>query len=163
MGLNFKLIQRTTNTSAADVMHSSSYASAQNKNAFGASGNISFSERQRIEQHRKLVKGYRNAKIAQEVNMMPKAKTYEEELAVEAAINAIEKSREKQSENKRESNSRFEAGGLRKTRFETKNDNSTPVNRLDARQSLAAQRQARAERFDAKARPIPKTGSFGRH
>ena len=81
MNLNSKLIQRITHDSTKDVMHSSGYAVAQNENTFGAVGAQSFTMRQKIEQQRKFAQGYRNSRIAQGVNWMPKAVTYEESLA----------------------------------------------------------------------------------
>lgn len=81
MNLNSKLIQRITHDSTKDVMHSSGYAVAQNENTFGAAGAQSFTMRQKIEQQRKFAQGYRNSRIAQGVNWMPKAVTYEESLA----------------------------------------------------------------------------------
>ena len=81
MNLNSKLIQRITHDSTKDVMHSSGYAVAQNENTFGAVGVQSFTMRQKIEQQRKFAQGYRNSRIAQGVNWMPKAVTYEESLA----------------------------------------------------------------------------------
>lgn len=80
MNLNSKLIQRITHDSTKDVMHSSGYAVAQNENTFGAAGAQSFTMRQKIEQQRKFAQGYRNSRIAQGVNWMPKAVTYEESL-----------------------------------------------------------------------------------
>ena len=81
MNLNSKLIQRITHDSTKDVMHSSGYAVAQNENTFGAAGAQSFTMRQEIEQQRKFAQGYRNSRIAQGVNWMPKAVTYDELLA----------------------------------------------------------------------------------
>ena len=77
MALNFKLIQRTAKTSTSDVMHSNGYANVENANSFGASDSTTFSERQQIEQNRKMIRGYRNARIAQGVNRMPAARRQE--------------------------------------------------------------------------------------
>ena len=168
MGLNFKLVQRISKASTSDVVHSSGYAKVQSQGAFGASDNTTFSERQQMEQRRKLVQGYRNAKVAQGANMMPKARTYEQEQAVQAAMAAIEQGeRAAGVGSKQEFNSKLERGGLQ--RYDTRSRNSS-FNRtaqgggqLSNREIAAANRAARAERFAGTARPAPKTGGFGRH
>lgn len=169
MGLNFKLIQRTAKTSTSDVVHSSGYASVNNGLRFGASDNTTFSERQQIEHSRKMVQGYRNARVAQGVNRMPKAQTYEQEMAMKAAMAAIAAGeRDAGVSKKQEFNNRLERGGMQKYDFNARQNGT--INRtaqvggqLSNRQMAAQARAARAERFDAPARPIPKTGGFGRH
>ena len=175
MGLNSKLIKRITGSSTSDVVHSSGYAEVQNAGSFGASDNTTFSERQQIEQRRKYVQGYRNARIAQGVNHMPKALTADEQaqLAAEAAIMQAKSDSEM---SRQEYNSHLEKGGLR--RYDTRNKDSLGLQRSGsdrsqmgaARQSSAAGRQeaaaaraARAERFAGHAHPIPQTGGFGRY
>ena len=59
-----------------DALHSSGYAAVQNGANFGASSNLSFAERQKIEEERKFVRGYRNSRIASGVNGMPRPTTY---------------------------------------------------------------------------------------
>lgn len=132
MALNFKLIQRTAKTSTSDVMHSNGYANVENAHSFGASDNTTFSERQQIEQNRKMIRGYRNARVAQGVNRMPAARTYQQEQEMRSEMRKIDR---------QEFNSRQEMGGLR---------------------NFGANRAAQAERFSAPARPTPKTGGFGR-
>ena len=167
MGLNFKLIQRTTKTSTSDVAHSSGYADVSNGTRFGASDDTTFSERQQIEQSRKLIKGYRNARIAQGVNRMPKAQSYEQEMAVKAAMAAIERGEHEAgyATSKQEFNNRLERGGMQKYDLRTRQNNT--INRtaqvggqLSSRQTVQQARAARAERFAAPARPTPKTGGL---
>lgn len=167
MGLNFKLIQRTTKTSTSDVAHSSGYADVSNGARFGASDDTTFSERQQIEQSRKLIKGYRNARIAQGVNRMPKAQSYEQEMAVKAAMAAIERGEHEAgyATSKQEFNNRLERGGMQKYDLRARQNNT--INRtaqvggqLSSRQTAQQARAARAERFAAPARPTPKTGGF---
>lgn len=168
MGLNFKLIQRTTNTSTSDVAHSTGYANVSNGVNFGSSDSTTFSERQQIEQNRKLIQGYRNARVANGVNRMPKAQTYEQEQAMRAAMAAIERGeRDAGVSRKQEFNNKLERGGLQK--YDTRTRQNSTINRtaqaggqLSNRQAAAQTRAARAERFAAPARPTPKTGGFGR-
>ena len=82
MGINYKLTQRFSKATTSDVQHTNSFAAAQNSASFGASGGQSFSERQEMEFQRKLVQGYKNARLAQGINRGPKARTYTEELAI---------------------------------------------------------------------------------
>ncbi len=82
MGLNYKLTQRFSKATTSDVRHTSSFAAAQNSGGFGAGGGQSFTERQEIELQRKLVQGYKNARVAQGINRIPRARTYTEELAI---------------------------------------------------------------------------------
>jgi hypothetical protein len=169
MGLNFKLIQRTAKTSTSDVMHSSGYAKVQNNGAFGASDNTSFAERQRIEQHRKHIRGYNNAKVARGVGMMPKAQSVEDQAAIAAAAAAIAEAKNAaaNSSGRQEFNVTREQGGLQK--YDSRSTGS--INRTakmgfggGAAQSAASQRAAMAARFSGgNAHPIPKTGGFGRH
>ncbi|MBR3176582.1 hypothetical protein IKF25_01235 [Candidatus Saccharibacteria bacterium] len=176
MGLNTKLIQRITNNSVSDVAHSSGYADAQNHGSFGVSDNTTFSERQQIEQRRKYVQGYRNARIAQGVNYMPKAKSVEEQAQLAVAA-AIARGKEEMKESHQEYNSHLEKGGLQ--RYDTRNRDNSNLGQPDSfnrgqtgfarqagsvnRQEAAAARAAQAERFSGHAHPIPKTGGFTRH
>lgn len=149
MGLSAKMIQRITGVKAADMRHTNSYAKVQSGGNFGAAGGQSFGERQQIEWQRKMVQGYKNARVAQGVNRIPKARTYAEELAI----------RKKAAENRhsawvpedyQEKNLKKEAGGLMKF------DKNAQIGQANVRQQMA-------ERFSAQARPIPKSGGFGRH
>ena len=166
MGLNFKLIQRTAKTSTSDVAHSSGYADVSNGSRFGASDNTTFSERQQIELNRKMIKGYRNAMVARGVNHMPKAQTYEQEMAMKAAMAAIEQGERNAGVSRRqEFNNKLEQGGLQKYDLRSRQNNI--INRtaqaggqLSNRQMAQQARAARAERFSAPARPTPKTGGF---
>lgn len=167
MGLNFRLIQRTAKTSTSDVMHSTGYASASSGAQFGSSDNTTFSERQQIEQSRKLIKGYRNARVAQGVNRVPSARTYEQEQAVLAAMGAIERSeRDAGNISRRQCfNNNRDQGGIQ--RFDYRSRQAGTINRTagatqtNNRQVAADMRAARAGRFEAAARPTPKSG-FGR-
>ena len=149
MALTSKMIQRITGAKASDMRHTSGYAEAQSGKNFGAAGGQSFTERQQIELERKLIQGYKNARVARGVNRIPKARTYAEELAI----------RKKAAENRRlgriaedyqEKNLKKEAGGLMKF------DKNAQMGQANVRQQMA-------ERFSAQARPIPKSGGFGRH
>lgn len=168
MGLNFKLIQRTAKTSTSDVTHSSGYADVSNGSRFGASDNTTFSERQQVELNRKMIKGYRNAMVARGVNHMPKAQTYEQEMAMKAAMAAIEQGERNAGVSRRqEFNNKLEQGGLQKYDLRSRQNNT--INRtaqaggqLSSRQMAQQTRAARAERFSAPARPAPKTGGFMR-
>jgi len=172
MGLNFKLIQRTAKTTSSDAMHSSGYAQVSNAGGFGSSDNTTFSDRQQIEQNRRLIKGYRNSSVAQSVNRAPAARTFEQEMAMKAAAKAVEQGQRNAGTAsgygvRQEFNSRLERGGIQ--RFDTRaRQGSGTINRtaqaggqLSSRQSAAQVRAARAERFSAPARPTPKPG-FGR-
>lgn len=46
-----------------DIVHTSGYAKAQSGGNIGAAGATLFSERQKIEQNRKFVRGYKNSKV----------------------------------------------------------------------------------------------------
>lgn len=169
MGLNIKLINRFSKTNTSDVTHSSSYARAQNQGNFGATSEESFSARREIDQNRQVVQGYGNSQVAQKVNTYARAKTYQEQMAEEAARRAA--IRAKYSKNKKDFEDRRqsfyanrEAGGLNHLQQERiANIHATGAG---ARQQAAQQanaRQAMAQRFEANARPVPKTGGFGKY
>ena len=154
MGLNFRLINRVSKTKSADVMHSSGYAQVGNSGNFGAADSTSFAERRKIEQNRKLVQGYKNARIAAGTNMMPKAQSIaEQQAALMAEIAAAEAQR---GMSHQEFNNKLEKGGIRK--YDTRQQNLGSINRT-ARGGNTT-RAERAARFDAPARPTPKTGGF---
>lgn len=179
MALNSKLIQRITKTTSADVVHSTGYAQAQNGGNIGAIGGGSFESRQNIESDRKMVQAYRNARVAQGVNWMPKAMSVEEQKALDAMQAAVEKS--KHDNGRQESNSRLEAGGLRRfDREANKMSASDSVSKTrgfgrtsaaemrNNRQAAAANRAAQAERFSggikkvSGSRPTTNHQMFGR-
>lgn len=169
MGLNFKLIQRFSKTSTSDVAHSSDYAAAQSGTNFGASANQSFSQRKEVESNRQVVQGYNQAMVAQRVNTTPRAMTYQEEIAAEAARRAAIRAKyakdKKDHDDRRQSfNANREAGGLNE--LQQKRIASIQATGAGARQQAQQQmtsRQAMAKRFEANARPAPKTGGFGKY
>lgn len=148
MGLNFKLIKRTTDTSTSDIMHSNSYAKAQNSGHFGAQDSTTFSERKQIEQRRKFVKGYRNARLARGVNMMPRARTSEEQR--ELAARALKEIGDNHAENntRQAANAEREQGGLYK--FDARSTSGINRTAQNWGGSPTTQRAARAERFSGK-------------
>ena len=153
MALNTRLIKRISHTDTSDVMHSSVYAKAGNKGHFGSSDSTSFLERQKIEQNRKLIQGYKNARIAADVKMMPRARSIAEQQAILAAELALIDARKGVSH--QEFNNRLEKGGLRQ--YDTRRQQTAQINRTGAG---GDRRAARAARFEANARPAPKTGGF---
>lgn len=171
MGLNFKLIQRTTKTSTSDVAHSSGYGTVNNRASFGTSDNTTFSQRQQIEHNRKHIQGYKNAQVAQSVNRVPGAiQTREQEMALQAALAQIEASERSYgygASRKQEFNNNLEKGGLQK--YDLRSRQNSSINRAGiatssagARQAAAQMRASREARFSAPARPTPKTGGFSR-
>ena len=67
MALNSKLINRVTNLSAVDAVHTHSYAKAQ-RNTPVTVNNMSFSERMQLERNRQVIQGYRHSAIGQRRN-----------------------------------------------------------------------------------------------
>jgi hypothetical protein len=61
--MNNPLLKYVMKDQIADVIHSSAYASAQTGANFGATSSEAFAARQNIEENRRYVQGYRNAKI----------------------------------------------------------------------------------------------------
>ncbi len=159
MGLNINLIKRTTKTNTSDIIHSSGYVSGREGAVFGSSDNTTFSERQQIEQQRKLIKGYRNAQVARGTGILPRTKSYEDEVAVQAKIAEIEQNERLRGTSKQEFNLNQDRGGLRQ--YDTRSRENV-ARYGSAREASGAIRAERASRFDAKARPVPKTGRFGR-
>lgn len=169
MGLNYQLIKRTTNTTTSDVVHSSGYAKRQNGGSFGVSSNTTFSERQQIDQNRKIVQSYEDSKIGRGEVVRQTALAEKQEQAMTAAWRAIAQGKNAfKDDGRREFNVLREQGGLQRydTRKDTSNINRTArggesINRGGTtRQEAAARRQAMADRFAAKAHPAPKTGGF---
>ncbi len=177
MALNGKIIQRVTGVKSSDVMHSSGYARTQNAGNFGAATTESFADRQETEKNRELIQGYKHAQVAQRKNLMPKARTYEQELA-----DKRQKGFKQEDQTLQQFNSRLERGGLRSFEKRRMGDTAMNSNGLAKRQSYAGQkqerhavgaarsaeaRQAMAQRFSGSAKPAPKTGGFapkfGRH
>ena len=178
MALNGKIIQRVTGVKSSDVMHSSGYARTQNAGNFGSATTETFAERQEVEKNRELIQGYKHAQVAQRKNLMPKARTYEQELADKR--NRGYNNQDEQ--NRQKYNSRLERGGLRSFEERRFGDSAMNTNGLAQKQSYAGQkqertaigaarsseaRQAMAQRFSGTAKPAPKTGGFapkfGRH
>ena len=60
-------LHRLMKEESKDVVHSSAYAQAQNSEGIGAASTQSFATRQAIEQSRKMVRGYRDSKVVNEV------------------------------------------------------------------------------------------------
>ncbi|MGN1313062.1 MAG: hypothetical protein ACI4VS_02690 [Candidatus Nanosyncoccaceae bacterium] len=169
MALNGKIIQRITGVKSSDVMHSSGYANAQNAGSFGVAAGETFEQRQEIEKNRKIVQGYNRAKAAQRTNMMPKARTYQQELE-EKRQRKLGDQTDSAEQGRQEFNTSLERGGLRS--FEEKRIGGY----ADRQATFAAQKEARtatgqarssesrqaiAARFNGTARPAPKTGGFG--
>lgn len=169
MGLNYQLIKRTTNTTTSDVVHSSGYAKKQNGGSFGVSSNTTFSERQQIDQNRKLVQSYEDSKIGRGEITRQAAIAEKQDQAMSAAWKAIAAGKKAfEDGGRREYNISQERGGLQ--RYDTRN-NTADVNRTgrggiagnrssSMRQASAEQRKAMADRFAAPARPTPRTGGF---
>ena len=149
MGLNTRLIKRIARTKTSDVMHSSGYAQVSNRGNFGVADSTSFAERRRIEQNRKLVQAYKNSRIASDIKIMPRAQSIaEQQEALRAEMAAAEA---KQGMSKQEFNNNLERGGLRK--YDTRQASISSINRTAV---------GGASRFDAPARPVPKSGGFMR-
>ena len=169
MGLNIKLIKHFDKTSTSDVAHSSGYANAQSGSNFGAASTETFTQRRAVEENRQVVQGYNQAMVAQRVNTTPRAMTYQEELAASAARKAALRAkyaRDKQDFDDRRKNfyANKEAGGLNE--LQQKRVASIHATGAGARQQAQQQltaRQAMAKRFEATARPAPKTGGFGKY
>ncbi|MBR3172835.1 hypothetical protein IKF21_02930 [Candidatus Saccharibacteria bacterium] len=60
-------LDRLMKEESKDVVHSSAYAQAQNAEGIGAASTQSFATRRAIEQNRKMVRGYRDSKVVNEV------------------------------------------------------------------------------------------------
>lgn len=65
------------NGSKSEIFHSSGYARTQSGGNMGVGTAESFTQRQSIEERRKFVQGFRNARIAQSRNLSLRAKTFE--------------------------------------------------------------------------------------
>ncbi|MDR3297840.1 MAG: hypothetical protein LBT19_00450 [Candidatus Nomurabacteria bacterium] len=76
MANNNPLLKYVMKTQTPEVLHSSGYAKTQNADSFGAASTETFSERRRIEEQRKFVRGYRNSLLAAGTSGIPRAKTY---------------------------------------------------------------------------------------
>lgn len=168
MALNSDLIKRITRTTTSDVMHSSGFAGAQNTNSFGASASTSFTERQNLESNRQVVQGYRRSMVAHQINAAQHAKTYQEQMAEDAKRAATMRAKQDAEKStldyrRQEFGVRREAGGLSDTQRE--HIRSAYASGASARQQSTQNinRQELSRRFDATARPAPKTGGFGRY
>ena len=60
---------------AEDVLHSSGFAQVQN-NSIGATSGESFAERRAIDEHRRYVKGYQNARLVRNAYTAERARAY---------------------------------------------------------------------------------------
>lgn len=63
MGNNNPFLKRLMKEESRDVIHSSAYAEAQNAGNIGTASVQSFAERQKIENNRTTVKGYRDSRV----------------------------------------------------------------------------------------------------
>ena len=60
-----------------DIFHSSTYGKAQNGGSMGVASTESFEARKKIEENRKIIKGYGNSSVmGQTIGNGPKTKTY---------------------------------------------------------------------------------------
>ena len=76
--MNNPLLKYLSKTTKKDVMHTSAYAQAQNKDGMGASSTRSFTERMRVERNRQRIQGYNSSRlVSQTFAVGPRAKTYE--------------------------------------------------------------------------------------
>lgn len=149
-------------------MHSSGYAQAQNANNFGVAANETFAQRQEIEKNREIIEGYNRAKVAQRTNMMPKARTFQQELE-DKKSRGFKQDSGNNSMTRQKYNSRLERGGLRYFESRREEGISGTTNRVSGQAQkpaigaarTAEARQAMAQRFNGSARPVPKTGGFG--
>ena len=60
------LLGRLMKEKKEDVAHTSAFAEAQNKGGFGAASTESFEKRREIDSQRKMVNGYRDARVVSE-------------------------------------------------------------------------------------------------
>lgn len=71
------LAKRLIHEERKNVFHSSAYAKAQSGEVIGAASIESFDERQKIEQNRKIIRGYNDSRVAtQRYAGAPRAKQY---------------------------------------------------------------------------------------
>lgn len=63
-------------TKKADILHSSGYAKEQSGDNVGAAGVASFAARSAVNEQRKYVREYRNARLLQGIRGLERAKTY---------------------------------------------------------------------------------------
>lgn len=60
-----------------DIFHSSAYGKAQNGGSMGSASSVSFTDRMKINQSRRVVKGYGDSRLAsQGIGNGPRAKQY---------------------------------------------------------------------------------------
>lgn len=60
----------------SQTFHSSGYAQAQNRGNFGAASTESFAERQKINENRKFVRGYNNARVISDAYAFERVRNY---------------------------------------------------------------------------------------
>lgn len=70
------LLKRLMRLKTSEAIHSSGYAIVQNGGKFGSTSSFSYAERQRMEEKRRFVQAYRNSRIANGINGMPRAKSF---------------------------------------------------------------------------------------
>ncbi len=134
-GLNYKQIQRVTNNTADSIINNNKHMGADSS---------SFSERRKIEQNRRIVRGYRNSQVYHTVmNERRSVKLYGNHRFVEKPSTENAKT----------------------TAFGSPNaPKDGPIGNTNGYKASIAARQAMADRFSGgQARPTPKTGGFGRH
>lgn len=64
--MNNPFLNRLVKDKIEDVVHSSTYAKAQNSNGLGATSSQSFTDRMKIEHNRKRIRGYNDARVVTE-------------------------------------------------------------------------------------------------
>ncbi len=76
--MNNPLLKFVMRTKKDEALHSSVFGRSQNRSGVGATSTSSFSERMKIEQNRKRVKGYNDSRIVSQAAYSSgiKAKTY---------------------------------------------------------------------------------------
>ncbi|MBQ3474033.1 hypothetical protein IJH24_01210 [Candidatus Saccharibacteria bacterium] len=71
-------LKRLMKAKTEDVVHSSAYAQAQNREGIGVASTRGFGERMSMESNRTTVKGYRDSEVVNDTfGQAPKAKTYD--------------------------------------------------------------------------------------
>lgn len=175
MGLNYKLINRTTNTKLSDVVHTTSYARAERENRPGVVGMDTFQKRMEIDQSRQHIQGYHHSKLMNDTTMKfrsQKQSNYATEAlraemaeASGAAADGREAIRERGGLKRfdAQKDEGFYARRSSSRRFGTDTNTAQTGTQPYSRQNAATQRQTMANRFSGTARPVPRSGGFGRH
>ena len=75
--MSINIIKRVMKDDKEDIFHSSAYGKAQNGAGMGVSSVESFAARRKIDQNRRVVKGYGDSNlVGQAISNGPRAKTY---------------------------------------------------------------------------------------